>query len=118
MGKKVIDITNDIKRAEAKKKWKQRFGKAKDWARENKQLLIVAVPAVVGTVGTGIKVLGKHHNLALEARNKDLRCYDTSLGHYWELRRKLTNKDWVQINRRRANGESLGDILEELKVLK
>ena len=49
---------------------------------------------------------------------KDLYCYDRSLGHYWTLRRRLTNAEWVEIDKRKNNGERLADILSELKVLK
>ena len=49
---------------------------------------------------------------------KDLYCYDRSLGHYWRLRRELTNAEWIEIDKRKNNGERLADILDELKVLK
>jgi len=49
---------------------------------------------------------------------KDLYCYDRSLGHYWKLRRELTNSEWVEIDQRKQNGERLADILDELKALK
>lgn len=115
---KIIDISKQIKRAERKLKWKRRWNAVKEFWDDNKQYAIIVVPAAAGLIGKGIKVLGRHHNLKLEEKNKDCRCYDASLGHYWELRRKLTNEDWVRINRRKNNGENLGDILEEMNVLK
>ena len=78
----------------------------------------VIAPAVGAVLTKGIKAVSRHHNLKMEERNKDLRLYDTSLGHYWELKRKLRNDDWITINRRRNRGESLGDILDEMRVLK
>ena len=63
-------------------------------------------------------MVGKRVNLRKEEKLKDLYCYDRSLGHYWALRRELTNKEWVEINKRKQNGERLADILSELKVLK
>ena len=118
MAGKIIDITKAMKRAERKARWRARFNAAKEWVDDNKQVLMVAVPAVATVVGTGVKVLGKRHNLRVEERNKDLRCYDASLGHYWELKRRLTNEEWVKIDRRKRNGERLADILDELRVLK
>lgn len=116
--KKVINITKECKRAERKQKIRDALDKARIWWDENKTTVAVCAP-IVGTFAVkGIQILGKHHNLHLEQRNKDRRVYDTSLGHYWELKRKLTNNDWVAINRRRNRGESLGDILDSLKVLK
>jgi len=113
-----VDITKEVKRAEKREKWRGRFQKVQEWWDDNKQYVIVGAPVAAGLLGKGIQVLGKRHNLKLEERNKDLRCYDASLGHYWELKRKLTNDDWVKINRRKNNGEALGDILTELRVLK
>lgn len=116
--RKVIDITKEIKRAERKARWKARIDKVKNFVDDNREVILVAVPAITGTVATGIKVLGRRHNLAMEERNKDRRIYDARLGHYWELRRKLSNREYTDIDRRMKNGERLSEILEELRVLK
>lgn len=113
-----IDITKDLKRAERKAKWKKRLDGAKEWVSENRQVLIVAVPAIATTVGGLIRVANRRVNIATEERNKDRRCYDARLGHYWELRRKLSNSEWVTIDQRMARGERLSDILYDLGVLK
>ena len=114
----IIDITRDVKRAERKARWAARWNAAKEWAQDNAQVLAVAVPTTIGAIGGAIKIFGRRHNLRVEERNKDLRCYDTSLGHYWELKRKLSNEEWVYIDRQRKEGERLSDILDRLKVLK
>ena len=98
--KKIIDITADVKRAERKRKFDAFLANARDWAKENAGTIVVGAPIVAGVVGKVAKVLGRRHNLKLEKRNKELFCYDPSLGHYWELKRKLGNKDWTKINRR------------------
>ena len=116
--KKVIDIGKQLKKEERKRKFEEMKAKAKDWWDENKGYVAIVVPVVGAVLGKGIKAMSQHHNLKMEERNKDMRLYDTSLGHYWELKRKLRNDDWVQINRRRNRGESLGDILDEMRVLK
>ena len=113
-----IDVTKEMRRAERKARWKARFDAAKEWVDDNKQILVVAVPTAITAIGTGIKIFGKRHNLRMEERLKDQRCYDASLGHYWELKRKLSNEEWVAIDRRKKNGERLADILDELKVLR
>ena len=118
MANNPIDITKELKKAERKAKWQRRFQSATNWVRDNRGLLIATVPVVAGTIGTGIKVLGRRHNLHVETRNKDRRVYDTRLGHYWELRRKLSNKEWVKIDQRMAKGERMSDILFELGVLR
>lgn len=115
---KVIDIGKDLKKAERREKINRFKTKCKDWWEENKTYVVLFGPGVLAGGAKLIQTIGKHHNLKLEERQKDLRVYDTSLGHYWELKRKLGNRDWVYINRERDRGASLGRILEEMNVLK
>lgn len=115
---KIIDIGKELKKQERRQWFEARKKQVIEWWDENKGTIVIVVPVVGGVLAKLIKAIGRHHNLVLEQRNKDLRLYDTSLGHYWELKHKLNNKDWVQINRRRNLGESLGDILNSMKVLK
>ena len=91
--------------------------RAKEWVCANKQGLMFVVPAALGSLSTVIRVVGKRANLHKEQEFKDCYVYDRSLGHYFELRRKLTNKEWSAIDARKANGERLADILNDLKVL-
>lgn len=70
---------------------------------------------VVGNVVTKTK---KAKALDKEEELKEEYCYDRSLGHYWRLRRKISNDEWLEINRRKSEGESLGEILEQLRLLK
>lgn len=115
---KVIDLGKEFKKEERRKKIEAIKQKAKDFWDTNKVYITVAAPVVGKVALETVKLVKRHHVARIELRNKDLRLYDTSLGHYWELRRKLNNSDWVTINRRRNLGESLGDILEEMRVLK
>lgn len=106
------------KRAELKCKLKSKLEAAKWWVIRNKESLVIIVPVVVSGVTTVVKVVGKHVNLHKAESVKNLYCYDRSLGHYWRLRRELSNKEWLEIDRRKSNGERLADILSEMKVLK
>ena len=88
---------------------------------ENAEIISALLPvAVFGTrTVTGfVKSAKRSADLRKEQNLKELFCYDRSLGHYWELRRKLTNREWIEIDQRKKAGEKLGDILKELKVLK
>lgn len=86
--------------------------------QQNKEIINLAIPVVFGCLTTVIKVAGKRANLRKEENLKKFYCYDRSLGHYWELRRELTNKEWLRVDQRKKNGERLSDILAEMKVLK
>lgn len=118
MADNVIDVTKELKKAERKAKFDRLKTRAKDWWDENKTYVVLFGPGVLAGGAKIIQTIGKRHNLRVEERQKDLRVYDTSLGHYWELKRKLDNRDWTYINRERDRGASLGSILDEMKVLK
>lgn len=99
-------------------KIKNTFYAIKDYCVKNPEIALFAVTTIVGAIGflgkNGFRML----KLRKEAQVKDLYCYDRSLGHYWKLRRELTNDEWVTIDKRKRDGEKLADILDELKVLK
>ena len=114
----IDDFRKEAKRRQFKEKLNQKFQKGKEWVVRNKEAVIVLTPIVIKGATTIIKVAGKHVNLHKEEELKDLYCYDRSLGHYWKLKRELTNKEWLEIDQRKKNGERLSDILDELKVLK
>lgn len=96
--------------------WKAKC--AKDWVVHNKDELIHFAPIIIAGATTITKVVGRRVNLHKEQQVKELYCYDRSLGHYWRLRRDLTNKEWLEIAERKSNGERLADILAEMRVLK
>ena len=101
-------------------KWeaKQKANKAIDWCIRNKDGIMYVAPTVISGVVVLAKVFNKHATVKKQEQLKDLYCYDRSLGHYWKLRRELSNAEWIEIDRRKKAGERLADILDELKVLK
>ena len=112
-----IDITKEIKRRERAVRREQFMNKLRDFWNNNKESIITFTPLAAGIVTLGIKTIGKHRNLRMQKYNKERYVYDTSLGHYWKLSRKLKNSEWLEIERRRAKGERLADILASMKVL-
>lgn len=107
-----------MKREERKRKLNQFKDEVFGMAREHPEMALTVAAGVV----TGIFALGrgvvKNINLHKQEHIKNDYCYDRSLGHYWKLRRELTNAEWLEIDKRKKNGERLSDILSELKVLK
>lgn len=116
------DWNRKLKIARAKTWCRTKFENAKDWISNNKEIVIVMGPIVVGgaisIVKTVTRGVSRSINNKREADLKNLYCYDRSLGHYWKLRREVSNDEWVKINRRKADGENLGDILEQMRLLK
>lgn len=105
---------------ELKEKAKQKVEDGLIWVNNNKEALAVATPIIMVAgklLGKSVKAANKKVDMKQQKDLKELYCYDRSLGHYWKLRRKLTNTEWVEIERRRKNGEKLADILSDMRVL-
>lgn len=114
----VVRGSNETKLEYWKRRLAAKLDECKDWMCRNKEAIIVFAPVLIGGVTTVVKIIGKRVNLNKEDDIKNLYCYDQSLGHYWALRRRLSNKEWLEIDARKKAGERLGDILNELKALK
>lgn len=112
----------DFKKESRKRRVKNWFNERKidvqNFYYNNKELVIASVPFIGAGIVFITKQSIKHHNINKEKEVKELYCYDRSLGHYWRLKRELTNSEWVEIDKRKKSGERLADILDELRVLK
>lgn len=115
---KVLDVTKELKRAKRRAWIREKYENGKRWCADNPQLLAVIISGAISLTAVGFKSISTSVNLRKEEHIKNEYCYDRSLGHYWELRRKLTNDEWVAIDKRKKKGERLADILDSLKVLK
>lgn len=123
-----IDMKAIQKEEEKRAKQQKKLARAKkrrEWLNRNLGTILVVTPVAVGAItalaksATNIvRAANRRSELNIEQKKKDYYCYDRSAGHYWELNRKLSNSDWTHINKRRANGDKLADILADMNVLK
>lgn len=90
------------------------------WIKKHKKELIVLLPTIANVTIEVMKIVSKRQNLEMERRLKENYVYNREfgIGHYYETRHKLTNPEWRQIEARKKRGESLGNILEDMDVLK
>lgn len=114
------ELVNNKKKADRRAWVYEKVNKAK-WFVEDHKAQIAAVaaatPVVVGTIMQIARMVSQQDRLKKAKDLKELYCYDRSLGHYWKLRRELTNDEWLTIDARKRSGERLADILKELNVL-
>lgn len=114
------ELVNNKKKADRRAWVYEKVNKAK-WFVEDHKAQIAAVAAatsvVVGTIMQIARMVSQQDRLKKAKDLKELYCYDRSLGHYWKLRRELTNDEWLAIDARMRSGERLADILKELNVL-
>ena len=116
---KVVHVPKDNSKKERAKAWiKNRYEDAKCFWAENKDVILTLAPVVVGGVTVMAKVVRKQQAIYQEKKLKDRYVWDAKLGHYWLTNRKLNNAEWTEIERRKNEGESLGEILASMKVLK
>lgn len=112
------DLKKQTKKAQRKIWFREKVSDAMKFLNDNKELILICGPGAFAATKAITKSMARRANLKKEQDLKELYCYDRSLGHYWKLRRELTNSEWVEIDKRKKNGERLSDILDELKVLK
>lgn len=114
------ELVNNKKKADRRAWVYEKVNKAK-WFVEDHKAQIAAVaaatPVVVGTIMQIARMVSQQDRLKKAKDLKELYCYDRSLGHYWKLRRELTNDEWLAIDARKRSGERLADVLKELNVL-
>lgn len=115
---KLYVVQNSSSANDWREKVKDKAQKCWNFVVDNKEIILILMPIAASAVGGVTKLVHKSCVLKKEEQVKNLYCYDRSLGHFWALRRELSNSEWLEIDARKKNGERLGDILSELKVLK
>lgn len=115
-----MDETKTLKDkiADAKISAKWKIDDFKIWCSNHRSEIVVFGPIIISSTVEIAKILTKRHNVNEEKRLKDNYIYDRSAGHYFELKRKLKSSEWLMIEQRKKEGESLGEILQAMKVLK
>lgn len=97
---------------------KKKMVAARDWCVDHQEatiaIITVAIPMTVDLLKTAVK----RKNCYDQRKLKDNYIYDRSRGHYYELKRKPTSRQWAIIDDRRDQGERLSDILDDLHLLK
>ncbi len=86
--------------------------------REETAFIATTGIAAIGAINKMARRIDHKMDLHKEQQLKDLYVYDRSLGIYHELRRKLKPSEALEIDRRRANGESMARILSNMRLLK
>lgn len=101
---------------------KQKKNDLMSWCEEHKEAVMVIAPVIItGTFEIAKAAIKKSAAKQEEVYRQDY-VYDRSAGHYYELKHiksaKKRNKKYLEIDRRRYNGEPLGEILKDMKMLK
>lgn len=112
-----------------KKTFKEWLDEKSDWTKcklhcaverckEHKETVIVFGPVIMGGIIEICKISTKRHVVNEEKALKERYIYDRSTGHYYELKRQPKSREWLMIEQRKKNGETLGMILNDMRLLK
>lgn len=118
---------------EIKEKAKNKAGRAKKWCSDrywdaktmwtyHKDEIIGAAGLATSAVLGGVKIydaitVRQRRKAAMRYEDRKI-FYDPSTGMRWRLKRNLSNQQNKELARRKANGESVGDILADMGLLK
>lgn len=92
--------------------------KAEKFWNENRDYIVVLAPVVLGAGTTVAKTIDQNRRIKEEKNLKERFIYDRSLGTYYELRRQPKQSEYLEISRRKSNGEPLGKILKDMRLAK
>ena len=116
MEEKIINL-DAFKRELQKRKLKEKAAQVWEFCKEHPaESFALATTAVGGLFGLA-KRADRKRDIREQQRLKDEYIYDHSIGRHVHLRRKPTNREYLEIERRRGNGERMGSILEDMRLL-
>ena len=92
--------------------------KLKRFWNENKQEIVILAPIAVAATEKLIRNVRHDQRLKEERELKEKFVYDRSCGSYVPLKRKLSNKERLELARRKRNGETSSEILSSMRVVK
>lgn len=113
---KMEDLRNWFEEKQELAKWKAQA--AIDWCKDHKEVIIVFGPVIASSVIEIAKISTRRHTASEEKALKERYIYDRSNGHYYEMKRQPKSSEWLQIEQRKQNGETLGCILDDMRLLK
>lgn len=89
------------------------------WLWNNhKQEILVFGPGAIALIEKLIREINRGRRVNEDKHHREKRVYNRSCGSYIELRRKLTGKEQLELERRKKNGESIAQILSDMGVIK
>jgi hypothetical protein len=125
MEDKIIDMEVQYKSRWEKFKYKtkDKIERAIRWVKEKpEQAAIVGSVVIVGAdkLFKGIKKLKELQptQAELDREWRELHVYDRSLGYYYNLKRPMSATEAMEFSQRKKRGESTGDILRSMNLLK
>lgn len=116
MEEKIVDLKK-FKLEEKKRKVKAKLAEAWEFCKEHPTESFALATAAVGGLFGIAKRADRQATIRKEQDLKDRYVWDASIGQWWTMRKKPTSGQKLEIERRKKNGESMGDILSSMRLL-
>lgn len=100
-----------------KRQAKEKLDQAWELCKEHPTEAFALGTACVGGLMSLVKRHDRHAAIRKEQDLKDRYIYDRSIGKHWCMRKKPTTGQQLEIERRKRNGEAMGDILSSMRLL-
>lgn len=114
----IDDFSKEQRKRARKARRKQKVEECKKFVVENKEVVVPIIVAGITGITTIVKKASKMIQLRQDTNHRNKEIYDHSTGTYWQLRKKITNNQREQLERRKLNGEKTGQILRSMNLLK
>ena len=111
------DIKNYVKDNDLVGEAKQAAGDALNFVEEHKEGILISVLSA-SAVGNMINNAQRNKRIKKEVKRVTYSIWDPKHMHHWELRRPLTNREKVELDRRVASGEDMANVLYQMRVLR
>ena len=114
------EILKQNKKMERKLFWdgvKRKAQNALQWCVDNKELVVIAATGIGVAAKFGKKIAG-NVKVSREQHYKDTHVYDHSTGAYVQLRHKLSQNEWKEVQNLKQTGKSTTQAMLELGLIK
>jgi len=101
-----------------KEKVKDCWNKTFDWCSQNKELLIVGIPAVCATISKISKNANQMSERRYDYKERYMQVWDPATRQHVKLRRELRPDEQLELSQRNQDGERITDILFDMGVVK
>lgn len=94
------------------------WNKTKQFCSQNKEILVVAIPAGLACVGKVFKTIDHMQERKYDHQERYLQVWDPATRQHVRLRRELKPHEQLELSQRNQDGERLTDILFDMGVAK
>lgn len=110
--------SKEQKREDRKRKLKEKWNSFVIWCEEHFLFFVTVFSAILGFFVSLSKTKKSNEKACEEKKLKERMIYDRRNGHYVEVKRQPRGSEWMEIDERYEQGESMAEIADDMGLLK